>query len=85
MGFKKPRGAGRPRSRQNALGRWIDEKSGRTREQVAKALGIEKPSLDRLCRGERRPSLDLALSIEKMTNSKVPAVSWQTVPPHSKD
>lgn len=85
MGFKSKQTVGRPRSRQNALGRWVDERSGRTREQVAKALGIEKPSIDRLCRGGRRPSLDLAIKIERLTEGAVPAASWQKVPPHSRD
>ena len=75
MVFKKPRGAGRPRVRENALSRWIDE-SGRTREQVAKLLGIPKPSLDRICRDDKRPNLDLAFRIERVTAGKIPAAAW---------
>ena len=71
----KPRGVGRPRTYENALSRWIDA-AGRTREDVAKALRIPKPSLDRICRDERRPNLDLAFQIERVTGGKIPAKSW---------
>jgi DNA-binding XRE family transcriptional regulator len=75
MDLKKRHGRGRPRSSENALSKWIDE-AGSTREDVAKALGIPKPSLDRICRDERRPNLDLAFQIERVTGGKIPAKSW---------
>ncbi len=76
MVSKKPRGRGRPRSTsQTPLSKWIDG-SGRTREQVAEALGVTKASLDRYCRGERTPTLGAALAIEKVTGGAIPARSW---------
>jgi DNA-binding XRE family transcriptional regulator len=57
------------------LSRRIDA-VGRRRDEVAKALGIPKPSLDRICRDERRPNLDLAFQIERVTAGKIPAKSW---------
>jgi transcriptional regulator with XRE-family HTH domain len=76
MVSKKPRGRGRPRSNtQTPLAKWIDG-SGRTREQVAKALGVTKASLDRYCRGERTPMLGAALAIEKVTGGAIPARYW---------
>jgi transcriptional regulator with XRE-family HTH domain len=72
---KQPRGRGRPRSStQTPLSKWIDA-SGRTREQVAKSLGITKASLDRYCRGERTPTLGAALAIEKVTRGAITARS----------
>jgi transcriptional regulator with XRE-family HTH domain len=75
MVSNKPRGRGRPRASENALSKWIDG-SGRTREQVAKALGVTKSSLDRYCRGERTPTLGAALAIEKVTGGAIRARSW---------
>ncbi len=76
MVSNKPRGRGRPRSStQTSLSKWIDG-SGRTREQVAKALGVTKASLDRYCRGERTPTLGAVLAIEKITRGAIPARSW---------
>jgi DNA-binding XRE family transcriptional regulator len=75
MVLKNERGRGRPRVSENALSKWIDG-SGMTREQVAKSLGIPKPSLDRICRDERRPNLDLAFQIERVTGGNIPAKSW---------
>ncbi len=38
-----------------------------TREGLAHELGILRENLDRLCRGARRPGLDLAFEIEDVT------------------
>ncbi len=75
MDSRRPRGRGRPRASENALSKWIDG-SGQTREQVAKALGVTKASLDRYCRSERTPSLGAALAIEKVTGGAISARSW---------
>ena len=74
---------GRPRKEENALARWIDKTKDGDREKVAEALGIGREYLDRLCRGERRPSLALALTIESKTGIK--AAQWAEVAPHSSD
>jgi transcriptional regulator with XRE-family HTH domain len=82
MGDKDTRRVGRPRARETALSKWIDA-SGKTRDEIAERLGVKRQWLDKLCRAERRPSLDLALEIEKMTKGQVPASFWKSVPPHS--
>jgi transcriptional regulator with XRE-family HTH domain len=74
---------GRPRKDENILARWIDRTEKGDREKVAKDLGISREYLDRLCRGERRPSLALALTIEAKTGIKVG--QWADVAPHSAD
>lgn len=84
MGPKKKAGRGRPRKRETALSRWIDE-VGKSREEVAEELEVTRTHLDRLCRGDRRPSLELALAIETLTGGEVGAASWAAVPPHSSD
>jgi len=74
---------GRPRKEENTLARWIDKTADGNRDEVAKKLGISREYLDRLCRGERRPSLALALNIETKTGIKV--AEWADVAPHSAD
>ena len=74
---------GRPRKEENALARWIDKTADGNRDDVAKKLEISREYLDRLCRGERRPSLALALNIEAKTGIKV--AEWADVAPHSAD
>ena len=81
---RKARQRGRPRKATNRFGRWIDTK-GQTREQVAERLRITRAHLDRLCRGDRRPDLELAFAIEALTRGAVPAKSWLKVPRHSTD
>jgi transcriptional regulator with XRE-family HTH domain len=56
-----------------------------TRAELAERLGISRPHADFICRGARRPSLELALAIEKLTDGAVPAASWTGVPKHSGD
>ncbi len=76
---------GKARSkRQTPLSDWIDT-AGMTRREVADRLGLAETSLNRLCRGVRRPSIEVAFAIEKLTKGKVPAAYWQKVPPHSED
>ena len=84
MGPKKKTGRGRPRKRDTPLSRWIDE-AGKSREEVAEELDVTRTHLDRLCRGDRWPSLELALAIETLTDGAVSAASWAAVPPHSSD
>jgi transcriptional regulator with XRE-family HTH domain len=76
---------GRPSGKLTLLGKWAAEK-GWSREELAQKLGLERrQSVDRLCRGTRRPSLELALLIEKVTGGAVPVSSWSKVPAHSRD
>jgi hypothetical protein len=74
---KAKRSPGRPRTRETKLSRWIDS-SGKTRDQIAKELGINRTHLDMLCRGARRPSLALAVGIEKLTRGAIPPSEWLT-------
>ena len=83
MGQSK-RSRGRPRAKQTKLSEWIDARE-LTREQVAQRLEIGRTYLDKLCRAQSRPSLELALKIDKMTDGAVPATDWLKVPPHSHD
>ena len=71
------RSPGRPRKRENHLARWIDA-SGKTRDQVAAELGVNRTYLDMLCRGARRPGLPLAVAIEKLTRGAIPPSEWLT-------
>jgi transcriptional regulator with XRE-family HTH domain len=84
MASKKPVPRGRPRKKESPLSRWVDA-SGLTRDEVAIRFDITRPHLDRLCRGDRRPSLALALKIERITDGAVPVAAWARVPPHSSD
>lgn len=84
MGRPPDRARGRPRNKQTKLSSWIDAK-GLTRDVVAARLGIGRTYLDKLCRGASRPSLELALQIERLTSGAVIASEWLSVPPHSRD
>lgn len=66
----------------NRFGRWIVDR-GKTRDQAASQLGISKSYLHNLCRNVRRPSLDLALRIERFTGGEIPAAWWARAPKHS--
>jgi hypothetical protein len=82
VGAKKERGRGRPRKKQSKLSRWIDDHK-LDRGEVAARLGIGRTYLDKLCREEGRPSLEIAIAIEKLTSGAVPAADWLRVLPHS--
>ncbi|MCL4755927.1 MAG: helix-turn-helix transcriptional regulator [Myxococcales bacterium] len=69
------RSRGRPRKRETKLSRWIDA-AGTTREAVATKLGVHRTYLDMLCRGARKPSLQLAVEIERLTRGAIPAAEW---------
>jgi hypothetical protein len=72
------RARGRPRKRETKFSRWIDA-SGKSRDDVAAALDINRTHLDKLCRGARGPGLRLAFEIEKLTAGEVAASDWLTV------
>lgn len=82
VGAKKERARGRPRKTETRLSRWIDAQK-LERGVVADRLGIGRNYLDKLCREEARPSLELAVAIEKFTGGAVPAADWLRVLPHS--
>lgn len=84
MGTAKRRPRGRPRKKESKLSTWMDSK-GLTRDAVAARLKIQRTYLDKLCRAESRPSLELAFEIEKLTGGVVPASDWLAVPAHKGD
>ncbi|RMF03089.1 MAG: helix-turn-helix domain-containing protein [Alphaproteobacteria bacterium] len=51
-------------------------KSGRTQADWARELGVSPGYLHALINGAKRPSLDLALRIERLTGGAVPVQSW---------
>ena len=81
---KKPRPRGRPRKANNKFGKWIDVQ-GMTRERVAAKLDVTRQYVDQLCRSVRRPDLELAMKIERLTGGDVGAGTWLKVPRHSGD
>ncbi len=84
MGSAKKRPRGRPRKKQTKLGAWIDAQK-LSRDQVASRLGVARSYLDKLCRAESRPSLELACEIEKLTKGEIAASEWLRVPAHTGD
>ena len=46
------------------------------RNAFAQSVGISAPYLTQILAGMKRPSLDLAFRIEKVTNRLVPASCW---------
>lgn len=80
----KQTGPGRPRADETKLSRWLDS-AGMTRYELADHLKIGRAHADKICRGERRPSLELAIAIEKLTRGAIPASSWLSTPKHSRD
>ena len=57
---------------------------GRTQRALADTLEISRPHLSLLISGKKRPSLDLAIRIEQLTEGAVPATSWAPTP-HTED
>jgi hypothetical protein len=84
MGSAKKRPRGRPRKTESKLSTWMDAQS-LTRDVVAARLKIQRTYLDKLCRAESRPSLELAFEIEKLTRGAVLASDWLAVPAHKRD
>ena len=47
---------------------------------LAAALGISRPYLSLLVAGKKRPSLELAVRIERLSQGNVPVTSWTDTP-----
>lgn len=75
---------GRPILKYGKLGTWVREQ-GWNRQQLADKLGISLATASRLCSALRRPGLELALQIEKLTRGAVPVSYWTEVPAYRKD
>lgn len=58
---------------------WI-KRHDLTRATVAERLGISRKYLDYLCREERRPSLEVASRIERLTEGEVDAAYLARLP-----
>lgn len=84
MAREPKQGVGRPRKTETKLSGWLDA-AGMTRYQLADRLNVARGHVDKICNGERRPSLELALEIEQLTDGAVPAAYWTSVPKHSRD
>jgi hypothetical protein len=41
-----------------------------TRDTIALELGVDRTYVDKLCRGQHRPGLEVALRLEKLTEGK---------------
>lgn len=48
--------------------------------EFAALVGATQATISRLAKGTAKPSLDLAIAIERITKGKVPADSWVEVP-----
>ena len=81
--FLRGRGRGRPAIRQGRFGRWLKE-HGINREDLAKQLGVNRRHLDHLAREDRRPSLELAIKIERLTDGEISAAYFLQVRPGSR-
>ena len=57
------------------LVRWLAD-SGKMRIEVAAELAISGPFLTQLAGGHRRPGLDVAVRIERLTGGAVRATDW---------
>ena len=55
---RRPRG--RPRATETELSLWLN-RAGISRDDFAERIGVTRQHLDKLCRGARRPGLDLAV------------------------
>lgn len=50
--------------------------NGLTQERLAKKLGVTQGVVSSLMTNRNRPSLELAVKIERLTDGAVPARSW---------
>jgi plasmid maintenance system antidote protein VapI len=54
---------------------WLD-KHEVSQTGFAEALDVRPSTINDLCNGRRRPSLELAVKIERATFGQVPPASW---------
>lgn len=55
--------------------------AGKNQAKVAARLGISRSYLSEIASGAKKPSLDVAVRIERETGGAVPATSWIDLPP----
>ncbi len=49
-------------------------------KDAAKMLGVDQTTYSRFLHGKRKPTAHVAVTIEKITNGRVPTVSWYEPP-----
>lgn len=59
--------------------------SGLSRTEWAKRLGVSKSYLSQLASGQKRPSLDMAVRIERETDGAVRPCDWIEAPALDED
>jgi DNA-binding XRE family transcriptional regulator len=74
-------GTGRPSIRQGRFGIWLEDNQI-DRERLADALGINRRHIDHIAREDRRPSLELALKLERLTGGYVGVAYFAQIPSH---
>ena len=50
--------------------------NGLTQEQFAERIGVDQSTISRLLKNKMRPSLTLAVNIERETGGAIPASAW---------
>jgi transcriptional regulator with XRE-family HTH domain len=53
------------------------QRHGLSQREFAVMIGRSEATVSRLAKGSQRPSLDLLLSIAKVTRGEVPADAWE--------
>jgi DNA-binding XRE family transcriptional regulator len=76
-------GTGRPSIRQGRFGIWLEDNQI-DRERLADTLGINRRHIDHIAREDRRPSLGLALKLERLTGGYVGVAYFAQIPSHRK-
>ena len=70
---------GQPRDEnQTPLGKYLDDHDI-TREAFAKRMKVTVGTINRFCRGVRRPTIEKALLIEEYTDGVIPVSTWKDV------
>ena len=70
---------GRPSMRQGPFGIWLEE-NRIDRERLADALGVNRRHIDHIAREDRRPSLELAWKLERLTGGRVNVAYFAQIP-----
>ncbi len=74
-GGKRPGAGRRPKKDLNDFGRWI-EASGKTKEEVAEALGVSTTYIWQLSHDDAEPGLRMAVKIEELTQGVIDCKFW---------
>ena len=60
------------------LREWIADNPGLNQSEVARQLGMTRAAVSKMILGYAKPSLEIAVAIERLTDGKVPPSSWLT-------